>query len=45
LNSAPDNTLSAYRALLAQRAGFEFDIRRTKDKHGIVARIAYLSRK
>lgn len=31
LQSAPENTMSAYRACLALRVGFEFDIRRTKD--------------
>jgi glycerophosphoryl diester phosphodiesterase len=31
LQSAPENTLSAYRACLALRVGFEFDVRATKD--------------
>ena len=31
LQAAPENTLTAFRACLALRVGFEFDIRRTKD--------------
>jgi len=31
LQAAPENTLAAFRACLALRVGFEFDIRRTKD--------------
>lgn len=32
LQSAPENTISAFRACLSLRVGFEFDIRRAKDK-------------
>src|SRR5436190_6311158 len=31
LQSAPENTLSAFRACLALRVGFEFDVRPTRD--------------
>ncbi len=31
LQAAPENTLAGYRACLALRVGFEFDVRRTKD--------------
>jgi glycerophosphoryl diester phosphodiesterase len=31
VQSAPENTLAAFRACLALKVGFEFDIRRTKD--------------
>lgn len=31
LQAAPENTLTAFRACLALRVGFEFDVRRTKD--------------
>jgi glycerophosphoryl diester phosphodiesterase len=31
VHAAPENTLTAFRACLALRVGFEFDVRRTKD--------------
>lgn len=44
LQSAPENTISAFRACLSLRVGFEFDIRRTKDKQLICLHDATVDR-
>ena len=44
LQAAPENTLAAFRACLALRLGFEFDIRRTKDGQLVCLHDAALDR-
>ncbi len=41
---APENTLPAFRACLALRVGFEFDVRRSKDGHLVILHDATLDR-
>jgi glycerophosphoryl diester phosphodiesterase len=44
VHSAPENTLAAFRACLALRFGFEFDVRRTKDGQLVCLHDAALER-
>jgi glycerophosphoryl diester phosphodiesterase len=44
IGHAPENTLAAYRACLALRVGFEFDVRRTKDGQLVCLHDATLDR-
>lgn len=44
VQAAPENTLAAFRACLALRVGFEFDVRRTKDGQLVVLHDATLDR-